>query len=92
MKIIKEMAYSKSDAIHKFITFNELRIDHLIMIYLYPYNNSVEHWLTEICAWCKNSYRVKPNNRLLSAKTLYDLLWLRPKDGYSEQRVKKFVQ
>lgn len=92
MKIIKETAYSKSDVIHKFINFNELRMDYLIMVYLYPYNAAVEHWLTEICSWCKNSYRVKPNNRLLSAKTLYDLLWLRPKDGYSEQRIGKFVQ
>lgn len=91
MKIIREMSYSKSDAVRKFMHYNEMRIEHLIMVYLYPHNDSVEHWINEISAWCRNSYRVKPRNKLLAASTLYDLLWIRPKDGYTEQRVRKFV-
>lgn len=84
MKIIHEMAYKKSKVEMLFQQHNEKRINHLILAYLYTDNTAFNHWLNEICAWTSESYRVKPRNKLLSAKTIYDLIWLQPKDGYSE--------
>ena len=88
MKILKEMAYERNKAIDKFQYYNEKRINHLILAYLYPDNDSFDHWLEEICAWTNTSYRVKPRNKLLNAKTIYDLIWIQPKDGYSETSMK----
>ena len=87
MKIILEMAYSRAKAEILFQQYNEKRINHLILAYLYPDNTAFNHWLNEVCAWTSESYRVKPRNKLLKAKTIYDLIWLQPKDGYSEKAV-----
>ena len=87
MNIILEIAYSRAKAEILFQQYNEKRINHLILAYLYPDNTAFNHWLNEVCAWTSESYRVKPRNKLLKAKTIYDLIWLQPKDGYSEKAV-----
>lgn len=86
-----EMAFSRSEAIRRFRNNDENRIEHLILVYLYPDNDAANHWIDEICAWSCKSYRTKPGNKLLSAKTIYDILWLQPKDGYSKNSIDVFL-
>lgn len=86
-----EMAFSRSEAIRRFRNNDENRIEHLILVYLYPDNDAADHWIDEICAWSCKSYRTKPGNKLLSAKTIYDILWLQPKDGYSKNSIDVFL-
>ena len=86
-----EMAFSRSEAIRRFRNNDENRIEHLILVYLYPDNDAANHWIDEICAWSCKSYRMKPGNKLLSAKTIYDILWLQPKDGYSKNSIDVFL-
>lgn len=50
------------------------------------------HWIDEICAWSSRSFRIKPNNKLLNAKTIYDVFWLQPKDRYSENGIKMVLK
>lgn len=88
MKLLTEMAYPKSVAINKFQQFNEKRIEHLMLVYFYVDNESVDHWLNEICAWSKFSYRIKPRNKLMRSSTIYDLIWLQPKDSINVNSVK----
>ena len=87
-----EMAFSRSEVIRRFRDNDENRIEHLILVYLYPDNDAVNHWIDEICAWSSKSYRVKPNNKFLSAKTIYDIIWLQPKDRYSENGIKMVLK
>ena len=86
-----EMAFSRSEAIRRFRDNDENRIEHLILVYLYPDNDAANHWIDEICAWSCKSYRTKPGSKLLSAKTIYDILWLQPKDGYSRNSIDVFL-
>lgn len=87
MRILFEMAHDRKFVINKLMQDNTERIDHLLLVYFYTDNESLNHWLNEICAWCKHSYRVKPRNKLLSAHTIYDAIWLAPKDGITEKSV-----
>ena len=86
-----EMAFSRSEAIRRFRNNDENRIEHLILVYLYPDNDAADHWIDEICAWSCKSHRTKPGNKLLSARTIYDILWLQPKDGYSRNSIDVFL-
>ena len=87
-----EMAFAKSEVIRRFRDNDENRIEHLILVYLYPDNDAANHWIDEICAWSSKSFRTKPNNKLLNAKTIYDVLWLQPKDRYSENGIKTVLK
>ena len=92
MKIITEMSVQRAKAIDYLERYNYQRIKHLLLVYFYTNNDAVNHWLDEICAWCEDSYRIKPNNKLLDKDTIYETIWLNPKDWLSKSTINTFIK
>ena len=86
-----EMTYERKKVISKFQDKNEERIYHLMYIFFFRNNESFEHWVNEVITFSKNSYRVKPKNKLLSSNDIYKLIWLEPKDLVNSENVDRFL-
>ena len=86
-----EMAYDRKKVIDKFQDKNEERIYHLLYIFFFRDNESLNHWINEVIAFSKMSYRVKPKNKLMNSCTIYDLIWLQPKDMINKKNILRFL-
>lgn len=86
-----EMSYERKKVIDKFQSKNEKRIYHLMYIFFFRDNESINHWIDEVISFTKDSYRIKPKNKLLSSNEIYKLIWLEPKDLVNEENVKRFL-
>lgn len=87
MRILFEMAHDRKFVINKLMQDNTERIDHLLLVYFYTDNESVNRWLNEIYTWCRHSYRVGFRRKLLSSRQVYKAIWLALKDGITEKSV-----
>lgn len=92
MRIFLKMSYNRQDALKFLCDNNFQRIEHLLLIYFYNTETTVDHWLSEVCKWSNISPRVKPKNRLLKYKTVYNAIWTTPKDNYSKQSIKVWLK
>lgn len=68
MKVIKEMAITRSDAIDKCISLGKQFISHFDKIYSDPNNIDVEHWSKEMQTWYNsiNEIMLKNNHKYLT--------------------------
>ena len=91
LQLLHEMAYERKKVIDKFQDKNEKRIYHLMYIFFFRDNESVNHWIDEVKAFSENSYRVKPKNKLLQSNDIYNIIWLQPKDMVNVENVSRFL-
>lgn len=74
MKLIFEMAYSRTDAMDRCQSLGKQFLAHFNKIYNDPSSESREHWETEMDNWWNQVKNIvlKQNNRRLSVSNLHD--------------------
>lgn len=74
MKLMFEMAYSRTDAMDRCQSLGKQFLTHFNKIYTDPSNESREHWEMEMDNWWSQVKNIvlKQNNRKLSISNLHD--------------------
>lgn len=77
---IFEMAYERKHAINVLVNLQDHIAEHLVKACMYEFDNSVNHWQTEMNAALGriNRLKLKSSNGYLDKKTLFDYLFTQP--------------
>lgn len=72
---IRAQARSQSDVLAKLEENTKKCMEHLAKLWIFPNSNSIKHWKHEVWSYYDGVTRVKPRNRLVSAKKILDNTW-----------------
>lgn len=74
-KIITEMAEELREIGRDLKSKNEIVIEHLLMIYLYPNSKHINHWEREVRSFIDKVSKVKSKNKYPTQKQILNFTW-----------------
>lgn len=84
-KMLREMADGLQDIKRDLRNCANTLRDHLMLIYLFPDNINVNHWMNEVAGACNSVSKAKHNNKYPKSNFIFENLWGYWEDGFFDK-------